>query len=56
MIILPWKDTIAEAAPHAVLPVRMDSLKPLNYSSVLSSVLLHMQQSLWADWGIMEVF
>lgn len=26
--ILPWKNTIAEAAPHAVLPVRMDSLKP----------------------------
>lgn len=26
--ILPWKDTIAEAAPHAMLPVRMDILKP----------------------------
>lgn len=26
--ILPWKDTIAEAAPHAMLPVRTDSFKP----------------------------
>lgn len=46
--ILPWKDTVAGAVPHAMLLVRMDSLNPLNYSSVLSSVLLHMQQSLWA--------
>lgn len=34
---LPQENTIAEAAPQAMPPARLDSLKPhLNYSSVLS--------------------